>query len=218
VFELARQAQAAGWRTIVTTTTHMGTPEGDVGPVLVEEGADRTTELDAAMAAHGRAVLLGHRVRPDKLDGLDPARVAGLRAHADLVLVEADGARGRSLKVPAEHEPVIPPAATVVIVVAALDVLGRPLDAETVHRLELVASAAGVAIGTTVDAGVVAAALGGAGSYPSRIPAGARAVVFLNKADLPGVERAACKIADRLVPPYALVVAGSARAGTAHVP
>ena len=45
-----------------------------------------------------------------------------------VVLVEADAPRGRSLKVPAPHEPVIPASTTLVVVVCALDALGQPLD------------------------------------------------------------------------------------------
>ena len=42
-------------------------------------------------------------------------------------LVEADGARSMSVKAPAEHEPVIPDTSTLVIVVAAIDAVGRPI-------------------------------------------------------------------------------------------
>ena len=37
VYRLADEARSAGWRVLVTTTTHMGTlPEATTGPVLVE--------------------------------------------------------------------------------------------------------------------------------------------------------------------------------------
>ena len=62
----------------------------------------------SALDREGRATLLGRRVREDKLEGVPPERVDELSGEADLVLVEADGARGRSLKVPAAHEPVLP--------------------------------------------------------------------------------------------------------------
>jgi len=41
--------------------------------------------------------------------------------------------------------------------------------------------------------------------------------VFLNKMQDPGAEQAALRIASRLAPPYALVVGGSAHAGTGRV-
>src|SRR4029078_5661984 len=125
---------------LVTTTTHMGTMDEEVtGPVLVDaERADTLVALGEALAGEGRATLLGRRLRPDKLEGIAPARVDVLAPLADLVLVEADGARARPLKVPAPHEPVIPASTTLVVVVCALDALGQPLDEDRVHRVALV--------------------------------------------------------------------------------
>ena len=216
VYRLAAEARAAGLRVLVTTTTHMGTlPEAVTGPVLVEDEAADAAKVRDALAAQGRATLLGRRIRPDKLAGLTPERVDELRAVADLVLVEADGARGRSLKVPAAHEPVLPRTTSLVVVVAALDVLGEPLTEERVHRLELVQAASGRALGEAVDEDTVVACLGQAGGYPARLPAGARAAVFLNKVEDDLRLAAARRIARRLVPPYSLAVGGSAngRAG-----
>lgn len=218
VYRLAAEARSAGWRVLVTTTTHMGTlAEATTGPVLVEAESAIEADLARALATEGRATVVGRRVRPDKLEGLAPERIDALVAAADLVLVEADGARGRSLKVPAPHEPVIPASTTLVIVVAALDVLGRPLDAATVHRLDLVCAATGAPEGALVGPALLAAALVHPSSYPSRIRAGVRSGVFLNKADDEAAIGAAAEVAALLRPPYALVAAGSARSGRAVV-
>jgi hypothetical protein len=180
-YRLAAEANAAGLRVVVTTTTHMGTlPEATTGPVLVEEDGDPRPAL------------------------------------ADLVLVEADGARGRSLKAPADHEPVVPGSTTLLIVVAALDVLGAPLDEGRVHRPERVAAATGRAAGAPVDEAALAAALAWPQGYPARKPAAARAAVFLNKVEDAAGWDAAARLAARLVPPYVFVVAGSARSGDAR--
>lgn len=218
VYRLAAEARAAGLTVLVTTTTHMGTlAESTTGPVLVE--AESTPDIEAdlgrALATDGRATILGRRVRPDKLEGLAPERVDALASRADVLLVEADGARGRSLKVPALHEPVIPSSTTLVIVVAGLDALGRPLDAATVHRLDLVCAATGAAEGAPITPALLAAALAHAPGYPSRVGAGMRAGVFLNKADdEAGIGRARA-VAVGLRPPYSFVAAGSARTGQA---
>ena len=216
VYRLAAEARSEGWRVLVTTTTHMGTmAEATTGRVLVETGTGPAIEADLAraLATEGRATVLGRRVRADKIEGLAPERVDALAATADLVLVEADGARGRSLKVPAAHEPVIPASTTLVIVVAALDALGRPLAAETVHRLDLVCAATGAREGAVLDPELLAAALAHPSSYLSRIRAGVRSAVFLNKADAEPATGAAGEVAALLKPSYALVVAGSARSG-----
>lgn len=214
VYRLAAEARPLGWRVLVTTTTHMGTlAEATTGPVLVEAESAIEADLARALAIEGRATVLGRRVRPDKIEGLAPERVDALAPTADLVLVEADGARGRSLKVPAAHEPVIPSSTTLVIVVAALDALGRPLDAATVHRLDLVCAAVGAPEGAPLEPALLAAALLHPASYLSRIRAGVRVAVFLNKADDETATRAAAKVAALLKASYALVVAGSARSG-----
>ena len=215
VYRLASEARAAGLTVLVTTTTHMGAMDEEVtGPVLVDgETADMLVALGEALAREGRATLLGRRVRPDKLEGVPPGRVDLLAAMADLVLVEADGARGRSLKLPAAHEPVIPASTTLVVVVCALDALGQPLDEDRVHRVELVRAATGVEAGEAVDEDCLAAALRHQDGYPSRVPARARAGVFLNKAEDGATLAAAARLAARLIPPYHWVAAGSARSG-----
>jgi probable selenium-dependent hydroxylase accessory protein YqeC len=146
-----------------------------------------------------------------------PERVDALAPRADLVLVEADGARGRSLKLPAPHEPVIPSASTLVIVVAALDVLGEPLAEDRVHRLDRVAAACAKAPGEAVVAEDVARVLGDAGGYRARIPRKSRAGVFLNKVEDEATLAAAGAIASPLQSAYAFVAAGSAREGKCRV-
>ncbi len=59
------------------------------------------------------------------------------RPDVDFVLVEADGSRMRPIKAPADHEPVIPPDATLVVPVVGMDALERPLS-EIAHRPEKV--------------------------------------------------------------------------------
>ena len=212
VYRLADEARQAGWRVLVTTTTHMGwLPETVTGPVFVEAEGDPGEGLAAALRDEGRATLLGRRVREDKLEGVRPERVDALASCADLLLVEADGARGRSLKVPAPHEPVVPRSTTLMIVVVALDVLGEALSEERIHRLELAAAVSGTALGEAVDEDTVVTCLRHTSGYPSRLPHGARSAVFLNKVEDQDGRAAAARIARRLVPPYTLVAGGSAR-------
>jgi molybdenum cofactor cytidylyltransferase len=212
VYALAAEARGRNWRVLVTTTTHMGTlPEATTGPLLVESDGARDESIDAALREHGRATILGRRVRPDKLEGLAPERVDALRSRADLVLIEADGARSRSLKAPAAHEPVVPASATAMVVLAALDVLGTPAGGALVHRPEIVGRLAGVGPDDLVTEDALAACLEHPESYPARVRPGLRSVVFLNKVEDADSAAAAERIAARLCPPYGAVVAGSAR-------
>jgi probable selenium-dependent hydroxylase accessory protein YqeC len=185
--------------------------------LILAGDVDAEWTLDQALRREGRATLLGERLREDKIRGLAPGQVDALLERADLVLVEADGARSRSLKLPADHEPVIPSRSSLVLVLVGLDVLGCPLDEERVHRVEMVSAAAGRSAGSTVDEDVVVAALLHPSGYSGRLPKGTPAAVFLNKAEGDLAEAAAARIAPRLVPPYARAIAGSARGGPVRV-
>lgn len=213
-FRLAREARAAGVPVVVTSTTHMGAPDGMGFPplLLAEEGGDGSA-LDRALEREGWALLLGRALRPDKIQGLSAEAAAGLVARAPLVLVEADGARGRSLKVPNADEPVVPPGTTCLIVLAALDVLGRPLDDERVHRVVLVCEAVRQAAGSLVREETVSGALLYPAGYACRAPRAARLCAFLNKAEDAASLAAAARIARTLAPTYGCVLAGSARGG-----
>lgn len=96
-----------------------------------------------------------------KITGAAPAEID--RIHEALpeviLIVEADGARHRWLKAPAEHEPQLPASTTVLSPVAHLGVIGTPLTAEFVHRPERVARILGVPLGTTVAPDMVAKVL-----------------------------------------------------------
>lgn len=103
-----------------------------------------------------------------------------------VLVVEADGARGSSLKVPAEHEPVIPGWVDLVVPLIGLDIVGKPLDANSVHREELVASLLDVEIGTMIEPRHLVEVLRSPQGAMKGVPAGADVRVMLNKAETPG--------------------------------
>ena len=92
------------------------------------------------LAQHGSCLVVG-QVQGDKAHGVPPELPGQLlaRPDVDFVLIEADGSRMRPIKAPAEHEPVIPPGATLVVPVMGIDALDLPL-AEAAHRPESVAA------------------------------------------------------------------------------
>ena len=156
---------------------------GHPGLPLVEEPTPE--RLRAALAQHG-VVTVGTVFRGDKLSGAGTPEE--LRRAADVVLVEADGAKRLPLKAPAEYEPVIPPCADAVAAVAGMDAVGQAVGVAC-HRPERVCALLGVGaehVLTPEDAALLLAS-----------PQGGRkgvgeAMAFrcvLNKADTP--ERAA---------------------------
>jgi len=190
---------------------HLG--ENAAGPLVLD--ASPSHPLEDVIRREGWLTLLGERVREDKWKGLPPERVDALRPLADLVLVEADGARGRSLKLPADYEPVLPGTTGEIVVLAGLDAVDAPLDETLVHRVPLVAAALGAPPGSRIDLQAFVRVLAFPGGYLSRRVPGARMSVFLNKAE--GREALGAQAAEALLPHFARVAIGTAREGRARV-
>lgn len=187
------------------------------GDVVALAGAGGKSTLAARLASEGRQAGLRVAQARSAQRGSEPEspeRIAELRAGTDLLLVECDGARGRLLKTPAEHEPALPAGASVLLVLASLEALGRPLDDASAHRAERIAAASGRPPGSTIDAHVIARAL--ATGYPARRPAGVRLLAFLNAAESEAARASAVAITSGLVPPFDGVFMGSARDGVAE--
>jgi probable selenium-dependent hydroxylase accessory protein YqeC len=79
---------------------------------------------------------IGKTLEDGKLTGLSADEVRMLGAVYDVVLIEADGAKGCPLKFPAPHEPIIVPFSDKVFIVAGMDSLFRPFD-DVVFRAPL---------------------------------------------------------------------------------
>lgn len=71
--------------------------------------------------------------------GLPPASkdFQNITALFDVVLIEADGARGKLLKFPRPHEPVVPDFSKKVVLVVGLDILGKKISDNLVFHPEL---------------------------------------------------------------------------------
>jgi probable selenium-dependent hydroxylase accessory protein YqeC len=171
---LGQRAAAGGKRVVMTTTTRIWATEPYVtfdAPGLKEGGKSR------------RFVRMGKSVDQGKLTGLGDGEVAALVRDYDLVLVEADGAKGRPLKYPAAHEPVIPPCSGRIVVVAGLDALGLTI-AEAVFRSELFTEASGLSSGAEITTRVFVRLFEGDGLMKGVDRA--KCIVVLNKFDACG--------------------------------
>ncbi|MCK5318020.1 MAG: putative selenium-dependent hydroxylase accessory protein YqeC, partial [Anaerolineales bacterium] len=104
-------------------------------------------------------------------------------ASGAVVLMEADGARGRSLKAPAEHEPVIPQTVDLVVPVIGLDVIGAKLEGDLVYRPELVKALLGIQNAHIILPADVAGILAHENGALKAVPQGAHVRVILNKTE-----------------------------------
>jgi xanthine dehydrogenase accessory factor len=129
---LAAEAVRRGKRVAITTTTKIWAK----APYVL--WPDLST-----VRARPDFVRVGKAVADGKLTALQEGEVAELGSAYDLVLIEADGSKGKPLKYPAEYEPVIPSFSDRVIAVAGLDALSGRVD-EQIFRWELLERATGV--------------------------------------------------------------------------
>jgi len=194
---LLRSLVDSGERAVFTTTTRIFQPQ-EVALILdpnpdPEEIARKLAGSPALVLAAGRgesgdpahAARSPYPADPVKLVGLEPQVLDDLaRQLPDVTwLVEADGAKGKLLKAPAEYEPVIPSQADRVVVVAGLGAIGKPLDERTVHRAAIAARLLGVSPGAEVTPEMCAEMIAHPAGGLKGIPDGAEVVVLLAQWD-----------------------------------
>ncbi len=184
MFHLAAELAARG-RKVVTTTTTMIWREDRCGFTVLEADTDRLLDqVESALADQNSiTVAAAFDEEKGKLIGIDPAAVGALSAlpHVDVVVVEADGAKGRSLKAPADYEPVIPASTSIVVPVAAVDALGKPLDDRWVHRPEIVTRLTNAQPGEIVSGELMSRVLLHPEGGLKNVPSSARVVPLINK-------------------------------------
>lgn len=177
MFRLAAEIVAGGGRVLTTATTRIGTHQISLAPVHVRSVA----ELPRAFSASPHVLLIGATdTDPAKTRGVAPEQLCALDLPRTCILIEADGSRRLPFKAPADHEPVIPACATLVVPVIGIDALGKPLTDEYVHRPEHIARIhPGGIVTADMMAAVLAHPLGGC----KNVPGSARVVALINKID-----------------------------------
>lgn len=129
---LAHELCSCGARVISTTTTKMCPPEDLSSLATTATMAFEILKTKSHCFA-GEIVIPKH-----KMCGLPDAERKSLLDIADYVLVEADGSRGKPLKMTRDYEPVIPAEAQAIVCVIGLDCIGLSLK-EGCHCPELAA-------------------------------------------------------------------------------
>ena len=204
---LANELAGRGCCVISTTTTNIWQP---AGLLVVETDEQRLLSETARLITPGQiiSVAAGRTMLAESPGGPLRAKLSGVASHVPsllaalpgvaAVLVEADGARGRSLKAPAAHEPVIPPQAAWVLALAGMDAVGKPLNEDSAHRPERIAELLGVTPGGVLTPAHIAALLAHPEGGRKGVPAQARYVPFINKVESEPALTAARAIASGL--------------------
>lgn len=145
MFWLAQRFKAMALRVLCTTTTYMYRPTlSQCDTLILSDNA--ITRLDALKkyAAAKHIVYCASICNPssNKVEGLSSQEIDTIKTLGlfDVCLVEADGARGLAIKAPADHEPVIPSSADMVMALVGAQNLLRPASPALIHRWVLFAA------------------------------------------------------------------------------
>ena len=215
MFSLARQIPGPVW---VTTSAHLGTDQTSLADrhfvLCSKEDIQPAKWMKQKVTLLSGSATADNRLSSPAADLLEAVRVAALREGVSLLL-EADGSRSIPLKAPGEHEPPIPGWVRLVVVLAGLSMVGKPLSEQTAYRAarfgELSGLQAGELISITHVRDVLLHPLGGM----KNIPAGAGKSVVFNQADTPNDQDLAGSVACELLEGgYDRVVIG----GLKHAP
>jgi len=193
----------------LTTTTHLGIDQASFADrhFIFEEEKPVSILPDT----HNQEVLLvtGPRSKQDRFGGLSMQAIGHLAQTLDQrtpLLIEADGSRQRPLKAPASHEPVIPEWVDLVVVVAGLSGLGKPLTEDWVHRPELFSVLVELEQGSPIGVHHLSRVLSHPEGGLKNIPSNARRILVLNQAHSDELKTVAKNLSITLLDFYQAVV------------
>ncbi len=188
MFALARELASSGKSVVTTTTTRILEPSSSETLLLLleadEEQMVRTLLQNVDKYRH--ITLASERLASGKLNGISPGLVVKLAElnQVSYIIVEADGADGKSLKAPNPTEPIIPSSTSLVIPVMGIDAVGCRLTKEDVFRPEIVSKLLKLPLGEVISVEAIAFLITHPQGLTKGSPAQARIVPFINKVDL----------------------------------
>lgn len=187
MFSLARELRDRGLMVITTTTTKIFEPTREQTSHLVIEGDHaRAIELmREGLGSYGHVTMAAERFPGGKIGGVgsDFIEKIAQKLPVDQIIIEADGAKGLPIKAPGDHEPVVPPSTSLLIPMAGIDALGRPLGEMAAFRPDRVAELTGVKIGDPIIPQTIAALIIHPQGLIKGVPPRSRIIPFLNKVE-----------------------------------
>jgi probable selenium-dependent hydroxylase accessory protein YqeC len=189
MFRLARELAEGGDSVLTTTTTKIFEPTTDqAAHVILAQSLSKLKAQASGLLKDQRHICAAAARQPEqrKLGGFLPEIIDGIYNSRLFrwIIVEADGAAGRPLKVPAEHEPVIPACTTHVVGLVGLNGVGRPLNEQWVFRLRQFVEVTGLEPGAAVSEIAVTRLLLHANGIFKSSPLEAACIAFCNQADV----------------------------------
>ncbi|PAB59310.1 selenium cofactor biosynthesis protein YqeC [Anaeromicrobium sediminis] len=101
----------------------------------------------------------------------------------DLILVEGDGSKGRSLKLYRENEPIIPASSNKLIIILGSDIIGKKFSEENVHRHNLLNKELNIKEDEILTIDKIYEILTSTNGIIGRIPSNMKTYFFINKCE-----------------------------------
>ncbi len=186
MFALARELKERGFHVLVTTTTAIYHPDRD-GWVYDQLWLNaETVELTGPDLKGGGLTIAAasYDKKSGKIKGYEPKIIDNLQQQCrfDYILVEADGSKGRPLKAPADHEPVVPALTQYIFGLIGLSSLGKPLSEEWVHRSRQFSELTDCKLGKPITEAEIQSLIGSPQGLFKNSPCDADKIVVLNGA------------------------------------
>ena len=202
----------AGGKTTLMFTLGKQIPGACVLTTTTKVGEDQISEAEQQMTCsaffdnevRGKTIWVSPSLTPinGKICGCGSETFAALSEECALrghpLIFESDGAARRHIKAPADHEPVIFPGTTVCFYLAGLDVLGKPVNPETVHRPEIFSRITGARNEDQITPDHIAALFDHPDGGLKKVPDTAIRIAYLTHADSGEKLKAGMYIAEQL--------------------
>ncbi|MCK5154635.1 MAG: putative selenium-dependent hydroxylase accessory protein YqeC [Spirochaetales bacterium] len=187
IYRLALELAEKQKKVLVTTTTMIFHPKEKKRPYHNLFIGKVDLIMKNFSPAKGNITVAGKKIIANgkKIKGFAPEELTHIQKSGifDIILVEADGARGKPIKAPEEYEPVIPTAADIVAGVIGMDCLGTKINENNVHRPELFTKITNSSIDDIIETQIVNNLLNSpSGLFKDTSPKSRKIVIF-NKSD-----------------------------------
>ncbi len=188
MFALAEELRSSGFSVVTSTTTRIRHREVRDWPSVTDARSDPAfyEEVLHGLEIYGHLFVARRILGSGKVEGIGPALADLLYRDKsiDHLILEADGAAGRPVKAPADHEPVIPDSATMVVAMMGLEALGKPLGPELVFRPDRFEEICGLVHGERLTPSALSRIFQSPDGLFRGSPPTAMRIAFLNKLDL----------------------------------
>ncbi len=187
MYRLALELSEKQKKVLVTTTTMIFHPIIKNRPYNTFYAGSVDSFLQKISPGKGTITVAGSEIISEgkKIKGFTPAEIKQIQTseNFDIILVEADGARGQPIKAPAEYEPIIPLNTDIVAGVIGMDCLGTIINDQNVHRPELFTKITGSSIGDILETHVINKLLESSDGIFKGTSPKSRKIVIFNKSE-----------------------------------